>query len=50
MKSSILTFELAGKRLGFHNTSMQYCIEPGRFDLWLGGDSQSGLRASFVLE
>jgi beta-glucosidase len=42
-----LTFELPIRSLGFHNHRGQYVVEPGTFNLRVGGDSQSGLEASF---
>ena len=41
------TIEVPCRTLGFHNRQMRYVVEPGRFQLWLGGDSQSGLAAEF---
>jgi beta-glucosidase len=49
-ETQIVSFELPSKNLGFHNNSMQYIVEPGRFEFWVGGDSQSGLRSSFIIE
>ena len=41
------TIEVPCRTLGFHDRQMRYVVEPGRFQLWLGGDSQSGLAAEF---
>lgn len=45
----IVSFDIETATLGFHNSAMQYVVEPGRFTLWIGGDSQSGLMAEFRL-
>ncbi len=44
-----VTFDLSSQDLGFHNADMKYVVEPGKFHLWVGGDSQSGLMAEFEL-
>jgi beta-glucosidase len=44
-----VTFDLSSQDLGFHNTDMEYVVESGKFHLWVGGDSQSGLMAEFEL-
>ncbi len=43
-------FELDTSELGFHGPDMHYVVEPGRFNIQVGGDSQSGLESSFELE
>jgi beta-glucosidase len=42
-----VTFDLSGTILGFHNADMKYVVEPGKFRLWVGGDSRSGLMKEF---
>lgn len=42
-------FALDSNELGFHNQEMQYVVEPGKFKIQVGGDSQSGLNDSFEL-
>ncbi len=44
-----VTFTLSTKNLGFYNSDMKYVVEPGKFNLWVGGDSQSGLMTEFEL-
>jgi beta-glucosidase len=44
-----VSFDLSSRMLGFHNSEMQYTVEPGKFHLWVGGDSRSGLMAEFEL-
>jgi beta-glucosidase len=46
-ETKTVTFDLSGGALGFHNSDMKYVVEPGRFRLWVGGDSQSGLMEEF---
>ena len=40
-------FELDTHELGFHNQDMHYIVEPGHFDVQVGGSSQSGLKGTF---
>jgi beta-glucosidase len=42
-------FDLSSKILGFHHSAMQYIVEPGKFHLWVGGDSQADLMAVFYI-
>jgi beta-glucosidase len=42
-------FEIASAVLGFHNSSPEYVVEPGKFHLWIGGDSQAQLMAAFEI-
>jgi beta-glucosidase len=48
LETRTVSFELLCKDLGFHDSSMQYIIEPGQFYLWVGSDCQAGLKASFI--
>lgn len=48
-KSSVVEFEITVNGLKFWNKHMKYTYEPGRFHLWIGGDSDTGLRAEFEL-
>jgi beta-glucosidase len=48
-ETQTVQFELRSDTLGFHNSAMTYIVEPGKFDLWIGGDSQSGIKTSFTL-
>lgn len=38
------------KNLGFHNQKMEYVVEAGKFLLFLGPDSNSGLEAEFFVK
>ncbi|MGD9157839.1 MAG: fibronectin type III-like domain-contianing protein [Desulfobacteraceae bacterium] len=42
-------FRLDTHELGFHNQEMRYVVEPGRFDVRVGGSSQASLMESFEL-
>jgi beta-glucosidase len=42
-----ITFNLSSKNLDFHNRDMKYTVEPGKFHLWVGGSSDSGLMTEF---
>jgi beta-glucosidase len=44
-----VVFQLDIHELGFHNQEMRYVVEPGKFDIQVGGSSQSGLTDSFEL-
>jgi beta-glucosidase len=46
-ESRIVSFDLSTATLGFYNLDVKYIVEPGHFFLWVGGDSQSGLKAEF---
>ena len=42
-------FQLDTNELGFHDPEMRYVVELGKFDIQVGGNSQSGLTDSFEL-
>lgn len=42
-----VVFELPVRKLAFWNIDMQKVVEPGQFELMIGGNSQSGLKAKF---
>jgi beta-glucosidase len=46
-QTQTVVFDLSSEVLGFHNEAMQYVVEPGKFLLWIGGDSQAELMAEF---
>jgi beta-glucosidase len=48
-ETKTVVFDLSTESLGFHNIRMQYVVEPGKFHLWIGGDSQADLMAEFQL-
>jgi beta-glucosidase len=46
-ETRVVVFSLSSKTLGFHNSEMKYVVEPGKFHLWIGADSQTDLMAKF---
>ncbi|HEV2319953.1 MAG TPA: glycoside hydrolase family 3 C-terminal domain-containing protein, partial [Verrucomicrobiae bacterium] len=40
-------FMLGPQELGFYNQAMRFVVEPGKFDVMMGENSQDGLRAGF---
>ncbi|MFT4568304.1 MAG: beta-glucosidase [Saprospiraceae bacterium] len=46
--SERLEFILTYEEMGFYNNQGDFIIEPGTFDVMVGGSSQSGLSGSFV--
>lgn len=49
-ESKTVTFELPVSELGFHNQQMKYTVEPGDFNLWVGGSSNAGLMEKFSVK
>lgn len=43
-------FDLSTEALGYYNEEEQFVIEPGEFQLWVGGDSDADLSARFLLK
>ncbi|TWT29190.1 Periplasmic beta-glucosidase precursor [Posidoniimonas corsicana] len=48
-ESVVLEFAVAADELGFVNNQRDHVIEPGEFDVWVGGDSNATLHAEFRL-
>jgi len=48
-QTKTVTFDLSSNTPGFHNKDMKYVVEPGKFHLWVGSNSQSGLMSEFEL-
>ncbi|HQV31388.1 MAG TPA: glycoside hydrolase family 3 N-terminal domain-containing protein, partial [Calditrichia bacterium] len=48
-ESRQVSFELRPAQLGFYNGDEQYVVEPGRFQVWIAPDAQSGLMGEFEL-
>ena len=44
-----LRFTLCADDLAYHNQTMQRVADPGRFQIWVGGDSRASLQAEFCL-
>ena len=48
-ESRVLSFQLQDKELGFYNNEGEFLIEEGRFQVYVGEDSQAQLSNSFEL-
>ncbi len=44
-----VTFTLPIEELAFYNIDMKKVVEPGDFNLWVGTNSQEGLKSTFVI-
>ena len=42
-----VAFEVPVRELGSHGPDLRYSVEPGRFKVWIGPDSTSGLEGEF---
>ncbi len=49
-ESQKVTFKINTSDLAFYNQEMQKVVEPGEFNLWIGGSSNAKLMASFEIE
>lgn len=49
-QSKTVRFTLTQAELGFYNEKGEFIVEPGAFDVLVGGNSQEGLKGAFVLE
>jgi beta-glucosidase len=47
-QSKTVRFTLTDAELGFYNEKGAFIVEPGTFDVMVGGSSQEGLKGSFV--
>jgi beta-glucosidase len=45
-----VTFEVPVCELGFTGLEMRYVVEPGKFKVWLGPDSDNGLEGEFTIK
>ena len=43
-------FYLPARSMAFHNIDMDYVVEPGKFYLWAGGDSNAQLKVEFTIK
>jgi len=43
-------FHLPAQSMAFHNIDMDYGVEPGKFYLWAGGDSNAQLKVEFTIK
>jgi beta-glucosidase len=48
-EARIVTFRLPGRELGFHLDDGTYVVEPGQFQVWVGGSSLADLGATFEI-
>ena len=49
-ESKEIEFTISYADLEFYKSWSEKVVEPGKFDLWIGGDSNSGLKAHFEIE
>ncbi|MDP5200359.1 beta-glucosidase BglX [Flavobacterium sp. DG2-3] len=49
-ESKKITFELKMEDLAFYGIDMKKKVEPGKFDLWIGGCSSKGEKVSFEVQ
>jgi len=49
-ETKVVEFVLSEKELGFYNNDGEYVIEPGSFDLIVGGSSKGELKSTFSLK
>jgi beta-glucosidase len=49
-ETKAVTFTIGRDALGFWKTAREFVVEPGRFDVTVGGSSAAGLTASFELK
>lgn len=49
-ESKLVDFILSTDDLKFWDIDVNFTVEPGDFNLWIGGDSQSGLMAEFKVK
>ncbi len=44
-----VTFELGERELGFYNADLQWVVEPGQFEVFVGSNSRNGLKGRFAV-
>ena len=49
-ETKTVNFRLTQEELGFYNQQGEYVVEPGEFEVFVGGSSADTMKASFVLE
>lgn len=49
-ESRSVAFTLTAKELGFYTSQGEFVVEPGTFDIMVGGNSQEGLTGTFELK
>ena len=48
-ETKTITFELTKDQLGFYNNKGEFLVEEGEFEVFVGGNSRTNLKASFLL-
>lgn len=48
-ESKTVTFTLTNEELGFYNNDGKYLVEPGKFEVFVGGNSQEVIKKEFQL-
>jgi beta-glucosidase len=48
-QTKTVTFDLSTSDLRFYDINMEYRVEPGDFNVWVGPNSVKGLKGSFEL-
>lgn len=48
-ETKTIVFHLKASDLAFYNRTMQHVVEPGHFDLWVGGSSNGDLHTNFTV-
>jgi len=49
-EKKIITFDIDKETLQFYTVNKKWEVEPGEFNVWIGGDSNTKLKASFIVE
>ncbi len=49
-ESKTIEFKLTEKELGFYNNKGEFLVEPGKFNVFVGGDSKADLTNTFTLK
>lgn len=49
-ETKIITFKVNKETLGFYNNNLQWIVEPGEFNLFIGGSSDKTLQTKFSYE
>lgn len=42
-------FEVETDTMGFYNRKLEYVVETGKFDIWIGPNSKEGVKGSFMI-
>jgi beta-glucosidase len=47
--STVVKFKLHTDEFSFYNQKMEFTSEPGKFHVWIGGDSNASLQTDFII-